>query len=101
MFTMKATLFSQQIRTFFKKYNVGKCDNLIRKVGKVSSTRQTVPEHIAKPPYYETCEKPNADDFIEIKNETQIRGMRDACKLAANILKKCGNMIQVRFLQYL
>jgi methionyl aminopeptidase len=95
MFTMRTIPFTQQIRTFFKKYDVGKCDNLIRKVGKVSPARQTVPDHIVKPRYYETGQKPEQDDFIEIKNEEQIQGMREACKLAANILKRCGNIVRV------
>ena len=87
----------QQIRTFFDKYNVGKCENLIRKVGKVSSARQTVPENIVTPSYYENWSKPEQNDFIEIKNEKQIEGMRAAGKLAANILKKCGTMAKVSF----
>ena len=85
----------QPIRCFFDNYNIGTCQNLIRKVGKVSSARQSVPESIFKPPYYEKWSKPEQDNFIEIKNEEQIQGMRNAGKLAANILKSCGSIAKV------
>jgi methionyl aminopeptidase len=86
----------QQIRQiFFKSRNFGKCE-LIREVGNVSKERYTVPDHIVKPPYYETLNKPSlTSGQIEIKNDEQIAGMRASCKLAANILKKCGAMIKV------
>lgn len=86
--------FYQQSRQFFKSYDVGKC-SLIRNVGKVSPDRYTVPDHIVKPLYYEAASKSTQTDFIEIKNEEQILGMRKACKLAANILKKCGTILKV------
>lgn len=33
----------------------------------------------------------------EIKNHRQILGMRESCKLAANILKRVGNYVKVKF----
>jgi hypothetical protein len=90
----RAMKFYQQSRFFFQSYNVGKC-SLIRKVGKVSPDRYTVPDHIDKPPYYENALKPDPINFIEIKNLEQIKGMRSACKLAANLLKKCGSILKV------
>lgn len=89
--------FYQPVRflSFFKSYNVGKCNNLIRKLGKVSPDRFSVPDFIDKPSYYENADRPSPIDFIEIKNEEQIQGMRNACKLAANILKKCGDIVKV------
>lgn len=93
---MKAKNFYQQTRNFFKSYNVGKCNNLIRKVGKVSPDRYTVPDLIDKPSYYENASRPiQSIETIEIKNEEQIQGMRKACKLAANILKKCSDIVKV------
>lgn len=86
----------QQLRNFFKKsYNLGKCE-LIRELGKVSDARMTVPDHIVKPSYYETLNEPSrTDGNIEIKNDEQISGMRASCKLAANILKKCNDIVKV------
>lgn len=67
----------------------------MREVGKVSKDRWTVPDHIVKPPYYETLGRPSrTDGTIEIKDDEQIAGMRDSCKLAANILKKCGDVVK-------
>lgn len=86
----------QQIRNiFFKKHDLGNCKQ-ISEVGKVSSDRWIVPDHIIKPPYYETPNKPSGTyGPIEIKNAEQIAGMRESCKLAANILKKCGQILKV------
>jgi methionyl aminopeptidase len=88
----------QQIRQFFsKKRNLGKC-NYIKEVGKVSSERWTVPDHIVKPPYYETLNKPSiTSGEIEIKSAKQIAGMRESCKLAANILKFVADIVRVSF----
>lgn len=86
----------QQIRNiFFKKHNLGKCE-IISEVGKVSEDRWTVPDNIIKPPYYEKLNQQSQSyGTIEIKNDEQIAGMRESCKLAANILKKCGNILKV------
>lgn len=89
-------LHLQPVRHFFKKYNLGSC-NLITVLGKVSSERWTVPDHIVKPSYYETLNKPSltSGSSIEIKDEIEIAGMRASCKLAANILKKCESILKV------
>ncbi|KAL1513981.1 hypothetical protein ABEB36_003312 [Hypothenemus hampei] len=62
--------------------------------GKVSS-RKTIPDHIQKPSYYQTGIPVEQIDYEEIKNEKQISGMRDSCKLAANILKMVGNSLKI------
>lgn len=89
---------AQQIRNiFFKRRDRGTCKNIIMEPGKVSKDRWTVPDHIDKPPYYETINRPSlTSGLIEIKNDEQITGMRASCKLAANILKKCENILKVR-----
>lgn len=94
-------IFYKQSRFFFKKYNLGSC-KAIHDVGKVSTERFTVPDHIDKPCYYETQKKPQDPSFglsIEIKNDEQIQRMRESCKLAANILKKCGQEIKVAIIR--
>lgn len=88
--------FSQPARRFFfKKHNLGTCKQ-ITELGKVSTERWTVPDQISKPTYYETLNKPSHTvGSIEIKSDEQISGMRKSCKLAANILKKCGDNLKV------
>lgn len=64
--------------------------------GKVSP-RKLVPDHIVKPSYFATgVPTETVPDFPEIKNLEQIERMRDSCKIAANILKKIENWIQVK-----
>lgn len=86
---------------FFKSKNLGVCE-IIRDAGKVSSARWTVPDHIVKPPYYETM-KPTSQTLgkIEIKTDEQIQGMRGSCKLAANILRSCAAVAKVSFNSWL
>lgn len=92
---MKFIRFQQVRSLFFKKHNFGKCEH-VTELGNVSKDRWTVPDHIVKPPYYETLNKPSlTTGTIEIKNEEQISFMRESCKLAANILKKCGDIVKV------
>lgn len=87
----------QQIRNiFFKKHNRGTCKNIITEPANVSKERWTVPDEIDKPPYYETLNRPSSTSgSIEIKTDEQIAGMRKSCKLAANILKKCADILKV------
>ncbi|KAG4066691.1 hypothetical protein HA402_007327 [Bradysia odoriphaga] len=57
-----------------------------------------VPDHIVKPDYYYEFTPPgrtDTDEPPEIKTSQDIERMRDACKLAANILKSCRSKIQV------
>uniref|UniRef100_A0A8D8GHJ0 Methionine aminopeptidase n=1 Tax=Culex pipiens TaxID=7175 RepID=A0A8D8GHJ0_CULPI len=81
-------------RGFFgrKRYDFGKC-NLVE-LGQVSPERP-VPEHIAKPKYYFVRNSPSSGEGRpEIKTDRQIQGMRDSCKLAANILKQACSLAQ-------
>lgn len=88
-------MFTPIRRFFFKTKNLGTCE-LIHEVGKVSTARWIVPDHIQKPSYYDTKNKPSRTyGTIEIKNEEQIARMRESCKLAANILDKCKGIVNV------
>lgn len=64
--------------------------------GNVSSMRY-VPDDIEKPPYCYVDDVP--DLFKSYKNEIKlskaIAAMRDSCRLAANILDKCGEILKV------
>ncbi|XP_055711563.1 methionine aminopeptidase 1D, mitochondrial isoform X2 [Phlebotomus papatasi] len=63
--------------------------------GKVSPER-VIPSHINVPLYYKTPQMPSSTlGEVEIKSEEVIARMRDSCKLAANILKDCGGIVQV------
>ncbi|XP_055640494.1 methionine aminopeptidase 1D, mitochondrial [Toxorhynchites rutilus septentrionalis] len=79
-------------RSFFsrffgpKTYDLGTC-NLVEP-GTVSPER-SVPGHITKPDYYFVRNSPSSGEGSpEIKTDVQILGMRESCRLAANILKK-------------
>lgn len=62
----------------------------------MSNENFTVPDHIAKPKYYNVRNQPSrTDGNIEIKNEDQILKMRESCRLAANILNQCGKILRV------
>lgn len=65
-------------------------------VGKVSPSR-SVPDHIQKPSYHATGIPPDGPKFPEIKSKEQIEKMRASCRLAANILKKVEDSIEVNF----
>lgn len=93
---MKCLHYFQPARHFFKRHNLGSC-KIITELGNVSDDRWSVPDHIVKPPYYETLNKPSpTSGSIEIKNHEEISKMRASCKLAANILKTCGSMLEVK-----
>lgn len=56
-----------------------------------------VPEHILKPSYYYQYEPPSiSEGNIEIKRPGQVEKLRESCRIAANILKNCSNIVQVR-----
>lgn len=64
--------------------------------GNVSSMRY-VPDSIERPPY---CFEEDIPDLFksyknEIKMSKAIAAMRDSCRLAANILDKCGEILKV------
>ncbi|KAL9848658.1 methionine aminopeptidase 1D, mitochondrial isoform 2-T2 [Geothlypis trichas] len=60
----------------------------------VSPARQ-VPKHIKKPDYVTTGVVPDWGDDIEIKNEDQIQGLRQACQLARHVLLLAGKGLKV------
>lgn len=57
-----------------------------------------VPEHIDKPIYYFDQYPPDlfTSGKPEIKLPSAINAMRESCKLAANILHRCGQILKVR-----
>lgn len=91
-------LFKSRIffRSFSQENNFVNHPNVIRQLGKVIKNRYEVPEHIKKPHYYFFPNKASSTiGKIEIKNEKQIEGMRKSCKLAANILQMCTDVVKV------
>ncbi|XP_066543810.1 methionine aminopeptidase 1D, mitochondrial isoform X2 [Amia ocellicauda] len=56
---------------------------------------QPVPQHIMKPDYVTTGIVPDWGDYIEIKDEDQIQGLRQACQLARRILLLAGKSLKV------
>ncbi|XP_006003023.1 methionine aminopeptidase 1D, mitochondrial isoform X2 [Latimeria chalumnae] len=54
-----------------------------------------VPQHIKKPDYVTTGIVPDWGDYIEIKDEDQIQGLRQACQLARRILLLAGKSLKV------
>lgn len=58
-----------------------------------------VPEHIEKPEYHITGAPGISRKQPEIKSEKQINLLKNACKLAANILQVTGRMLEVRILR--
>lgn len=75
------------------KPKFGKCNTV--EIGNVSAERQ-VPDHIVKPSYYYQAKNPGYTlGEPEIKNHEQIQHMRDSGKLAAKILKSCGDIIKI------
>ncbi|MBN3272599.1 MAP12 aminopeptidase, partial [Polyodon spathula] len=56
-----------------------------------------IPEHIMKPDYVTTGIIPDWGDDIEIKDEDQIQGLRQACQLARRILLLAGKSLKVLF----
>ncbi|KAJ8282439.1 hypothetical protein COCON_G00049580 [Conger conger] len=55
----------------------------------------TVPKHIMRPDYVTTGTVPDWADYIEIKDEDQIQGLRRACQLARHILLLAGRSLKV------
>jgi methionyl aminopeptidase len=61
------------------------------------SPERNVPETVVKPPYYFEMNRPSSHSGKpEIKTIEQINKMRESCKLAANVLKKCDQIVAVR-----
>jgi len=59
------------------------------------SSAHPVPEHIKKPDYVTTGIVPDWGDSIEVKNEDQIQGLRQACQLARHVLLLAGKSLKV------
>ncbi|XP_074729319.1 methionine aminopeptidase 1D, mitochondrial isoform X2 [Strix uralensis] len=59
------------------------------------SPAHPVPKHIKKPDYVTTGIVPDWEDDIEIKNEDQIQGLRQACQLARHVLLLAGKGLKV------
>ncbi|XP_063789534.1 methionine aminopeptidase 1D, mitochondrial isoform X2 [Pseudophryne corroboree] len=59
------------------------------------SPAHLIPEHIMKPDYVTTGIVPDWGDSIEIKDEDQIQGLRQACQLARHILLMAGKMLKI------
>lgn len=57
-----------------------------------------VPKHINKPKYYHEYQTPDllTSRKPEIKLAHKISAMRESCRLAANILEKCSEILKVR-----
>uniref|UniRef100_A0ABM5ESJ7 Methionine aminopeptidase n=2 Tax=Pogona vitticeps TaxID=103695 RepID=A0ABM5ESJ7_9SAUR len=61
----------------------------------IVSPAHPVPKHIKKPDYVTTGIVPDWGDYIEIKNEDQIQGLRQACQLARHVLLLAGKSLKV------
>ncbi|XP_055966176.1 methionine aminopeptidase 1D, mitochondrial isoform X3 [Sorex fumeus] len=59
------------------------------------SSAHPVPQHIKKPDYVTTGIVPGWGDSIEVKNEDQIQGLRQACQLARHVLLLAGKSLKV------
>uniref|UniRef100_A0ABM5ESL6 Methionine aminopeptidase 1D, mitochondrial isoform X2 n=1 Tax=Pogona vitticeps TaxID=103695 RepID=A0ABM5ESL6_9SAUR len=66
----------------------------------IVSPAHPVPKHIKKPDYVTTGIVPDWGDYIEIKNEDQIQGLRQACQLARHVLLLAGKSLKVYFNGY-
>ncbi|GAB0099752.1 Methionine aminopeptidase [Sergentomyia squamirostris] len=84
---------ARRIFSISKRKDFGKFKTVVP--GKVSAER-VIPEHINVPPYYHTLDPPTTTlGEVEIKSSDVIAGMRESCKLAANILRDCSRIVQV------
>ncbi|RXN02827.1 methionine aminopeptidase mitochondrial [Labeo rohita] len=52
-------------------------------------------EHIQKPDYVSSSKVPEWPDYIEVKDEEQIEGLRRACQLARHVLLLAGKSLRV------
>jgi methionyl aminopeptidase len=62
--------------------------------GKVSP-RLTVPNHIQRPPYVDSRQRPRVNNGPEIHDQKGIECMRASGKLAAQVLKFAGTLVKV------
>ncbi|XP_053122174.1 methionine aminopeptidase 1D, mitochondrial isoform X2 [Hemicordylus capensis] len=61
----------------------------------IVSPAHPVPKHIKKPDYVTTGIVPDWGDYIEIKKEDQIQGLREACQLARHVLLLAGKSLKI------
>ena len=74
------------------------CHDYVVTLGKVSPTL-SVPEHIPKPAYtrkkwYFLSQRDECPSKPEIKNAQEIQGMREACRLTAEVLAFAKNLVR-------
>ncbi|XP_029413143.1 methionine aminopeptidase 1D, mitochondrial isoform X4 [Nannospalax galili] len=84
---------SQQRRNFFSRRQRDVSHNIV--LPAAVSPAHPVPKHIKKPDYVTTGIMPDWGDSIEVKNEDQIQGLRQACQLARHILLLAGKSLKV------
>ncbi|NXE46541.1 MAP12 aminopeptidase, partial [Casuarius casuarius] len=84
---------SQQRRCFFSQGQRNAAYSIVWPA--TVSPAHPVPKHIKKPDYVTTGIVPDWGDDIEIKNEDQIQGLRQACQLARRILLLAGKGLKV------
>lgn len=81
---------------FPRKRNLGKYNVVLP--GNVSQQQRVVPDHILKPPYFETGAPPSLSFTCpEVKNQSQIEGMRRACQVAQQVLEGVGQEVKVSY----
>ncbi|XP_016095366.1 methionine aminopeptidase 1D, mitochondrial-like [Sinocyclocheilus grahami] len=76
---------------FWKKWNSSRS---VVRPGVVRPS-YAVPKHIQKPDYVSSSKVPEWLDYIEIKDEEQIQGLRRACQLARHVLLLAGKSLKV------
>ncbi|XP_019472746.1 methionine aminopeptidase 1D, mitochondrial [Meleagris gallopavo] len=84
---------NQQQRCFFSQGQINAVYSIVWPA--MVSPAHPVPEHIKKPDYVTTGIVPDWGDGIEIKNEDQIQGLRQACQLARHVLLLAGRGLKV------
>ncbi|XP_006636654.1 methionine aminopeptidase 1D, mitochondrial isoform X3 [Lepisosteus oculatus] len=83
----------QQHRCFFWRRQESSSYSVVKPA--VVGPAHPVPQHIMKPDYVTTGIIPDWGDYIEIKDEDQIQGLRQACQLARHILLLAGRSVKV------
>ncbi|XP_077010257.1 methionine aminopeptidase 1D, mitochondrial isoform X1 [Tamandua tetradactyla] len=84
---------SQQRRNFFFRRQRDISHSIV--LPAAVSSAHPVPQHIKKPDYVTTGIVPDWGDSIEVKNEDQIQGLRQACQLARHVLLLAGKSLKV------
>uniref|UniRef100_A0A1A7XQ13 Methionine aminopeptidase n=1 Tax=Iconisemion striatum TaxID=60296 RepID=A0A1A7XQ13_9TELE len=87
-----SALFCQQHRRFFWR-RWKSPHNVVRPA--TVRPAYPVPKHIIQPDYVGTGLVPEWPDYIEIKNQEQIKGLARACQLARHVLLLAGRSVKV------